>query len=106
MVNIVVELETNALAYAWEQVIVHVSKLYGALDSYCSPARNTTLNVNPLQIKVASLEKQVNELKMNERGASTTTRYGPLKCFACGKKGVRSEHDGFPSSRSLYHMSK
>ena len=49
----VVDLETNAIAYTWKQVIAHASKLYDSLDTYWSPAGNTTLNANPLQIKVA-----------------------------------------------------
>ena len=76
MVDIVIELEADACAHTWEQVIAHASELYDSLESYWSPVGTTTLNANPLQAKVASLEKTVGKLKLKEGDPSTSTVFG------------------------------
>jgi len=93
MVDIVVQLETNALAYTWEKVLSHAIDLYDSLDTYWSPAGNTALNSNPLQVKIATLEHQVCQLHMNEKGHNKEqSKVGEKKnkmfCFDCGKEGV------------------
>ena len=92
MFDIVVQLESNALAYIWEKVLSHAIDLYDSLDTYWSPAGNTALNSNPLQVKIATLEHQVCQLRMNGKGhnkeQSKVSEQKKMICFDCGKEGV------------------
>ena len=101
IMTLVLKLEADYEAFTWEEVLESTEEWYTALSDYWTPAGKTSYlnNVAPSQDIVAlkkqneSLQKAVNQLKLNASSSSSkTTGF----CFDCGKEGVTKGHDGCP----------